>query len=122
MLSTLIGHDLKSKVFVFEFETFTANRHFYAQYLTWTTDASAKGDVKYTDVEIEEQVVLHSYVGTWWDHHEIYILHVFTAVIPDKVEVKDQKMQTEVLEIIDQQDTKTQEQGSLLLDAILYSS
>ena len=34
MLSTLIGHDLKSKVFVFEFETFAVNRHFYAQYLT----------------------------------------------------------------------------------------
>ena len=59
-------------------------------------------------------MILH--IVTWWDHHEIHV-HVFTAVVPDKVEVRDQKVQTETVKIRDQQDTRVQEQGSLLLDA-----
>ena len=59
-------------------------------------------------------MILH--IGTWWDHHEIH-LHVFTTVVPDKVEMRDQKVQTATVEIRDQQDTRVQEQGSLLLDA-----
>ena len=45
-------------------------------------------------------------------------MDVFTAVVQDKVEVKDQKVQTEIAEIKDQQvqtETIPQEQGTYTL-------
>lgn len=45
-------------------------------------------------------------------------MHVFTAVIQEKVEVRDQKVETETLEIREQQvqaETRSQELGLLLL-------
>ena len=53
-------------------------------------------------------------------HHEI---HMFTAVVPDKVKVKDQNMQTETVEIKHQHvqaKTRAQEQGMLLLGNTLH--
>ena len=49
---------------------------------------------------------------------DLYEIHMFTAAIPDKLEMKDQNMQTETVESKDQQvqtETRAQEQGMLLL-------
>ena len=52
------------------------------------------------------------------DLHEIHV-HIFTAAIPDKLEMKDQIMQTETVESKDEQvqaESRAQEQGMLLLN------
>ena len=52
------------------------------------------------------------------DLYEIHV-HMFTAAIPDKLEMKDQNMQTETVESRDHQvqaESRAQEQGMLLLD------
>ena len=52
------------------------------------------------------------------DLHEIHV-HIFTAAILDKLEMKDQIIQTETVESKDEQvqaESRAQEQGMLLLN------
>ena len=50
---------------------------------------------------------------------DLYEIHVHMFTIPDKLEMKDQNMQTETVESRDHQvqaESRAQEQGMLLLD------